>query len=644
MKRIIYLLFFLVVINYNNVHSQLIASIDSKIYGNYLFKPVKAGKSFKYKLKIKNISNQTQTFSINKHKSFYHYNWITIPYSYYEKSISAERTIIYDVIVKVPLGRIDGHNNNEGIYVNINNNLVLLPLPTDFLVDNTPPTNVTIKKKKVLYNSVTVDVSAFDELSNIFTSANNTSNFGKKGIERFNLELKTLSGKTVGTQRIDTTESWNNVWINGNMEGNTKHRIYVTATDLAGNTSSPIYTEFITPPSAPTNLSTSNVKYYDFILNWSESDGATSYEIYDVTKGSKKIATTSATNYHITGLKLGETRKYKVRAKSQYGTSNDSEILYVKTLNPHIVGASFICNEDTEVYQIEEFLEGTPVKWKISDGSSIEIVSGQNTPNVVIKAELFKKSDLILIPFAVGGKEEPILTAKITIGSEVISISKKIEIGSSPNFRIGVDGELPQDEGYLLLTGLLLDFVADKTDADGYPFSNYEWLVKAPAPPAGKNPQEDFVALGSSFRYMPLIPGDYKITLTATGKCGTYTSHFTKKFKGVYIPKPVVEIYPNPTNGSSYVNVHVPPVHYNPNFGDGVEDHFTNENPNEGNPSDEYGVQHSIRIYNNTGLVKSINAITQETYQLSVQGLPKGFYYVHVVMGSEIIRKQLIIK
>ncbi len=320
----------------------------------------------------------------------------------------------------------------------------------------------------------------------------------------------------------------------------------------------------------------------------------------------------------------------------------------VEKLYP-VFGASTICNQDTEEYSIENLPERATVHWEISAGSSVEIVSGQNTPNIVLKANLNEFSNSFLRRKY--NYFNPKLIAKITIDSETVSIPKQININPIPTFRVTIDGAPQEDMD--LFTGLLYDFAADETDADGYPYSNYEWLVKAPAPPYGQNPQEDFAAQGSSFRYMPLIPGDYQITLTATGRCDRVTRNYTKRFKGVYIPKHPVDIYPNPTNGSNYVTIHVPTYKMNElnlngrfnghNFIGGVQDHFTNTQAVTNVIVDPTGQRYRIKVFNNSRLVKVVNTI-QRRYQLSLQGIPTGFYYVHIIIGNQVIRKQLIIK
>lgn len=84
-------------------------------------------------------------------------------------------------------------------------------------------------------------------------------------------------------------------------------------------------------------------------LSWAKSNGASGYEIYSSTSKSgayKKIASTSSTSNKNTGLKLGATRYYKVRAyktvnsKKVYG--NFSSVVSGKTLSAHEPSSSWV--------------------------------------------------------------------------------------------------------------------------------------------------------------------------------------------------------------------------------------------------------------------------------------------------------------
>ncbi len=53
--------------------------------------------------------------------------------------------------------------------------------------------------------------------------------------------------------------------------------------------------------------------------------------------------------------------------------------------------------------------------------------------------------------------------------------------------------------------------------------------------------------------------------------------------------------------------------------------------------------KYKIQLWNSLGLVKEVVTDNQE-YRLSLHGIPAGFYYIHIIKGNQVIRKQLIIK
>ncbi|MCK9507978.1 MAG: T9SS type A sorting domain-containing protein [Pigmentiphaga sp.] len=52
---------------------------------------------------------------------------------------------------------------------------------------------------------------------------------------------------------------------------------------------------------------------------------------------------------------------------------------------------------------------------------------------------------------------------------------------------------------------------------------------------------------------------------------------------------------------------------------------------------------YEIQLWNSFGLVKQVTT-AQPKYQLSLLGIPAGFYYVHVIKDKMTYRKQLIVK
>jgi hypothetical protein len=111
---------------------------------------------------------------------------------------------------------------------------------------------------------------------------------------------------------------------------------------------------------------------------------------------------------------------------------------------------------------------------------------------------------------------------------------------------------------------------------------------------------------------------DYTITVIATNACGTTTTYY-------YVATGELEpfsIYPNPATDLLTVS-------YN-SATENKDDIENNKN------------MFTIQLWNETnGLVKSIES-NSSTKQISLRGLPKGMYSVHIVKENKTVRKQLI--
>ncbi len=112
---------------------------------------------------------------------------------------------------------------------------------------------------------------------------------------------------------------------------------------------------------------------------------------------------------------------------------------------------------------------------------------------------------------------------------------------------------------------------------------------------------------------------DYTITVSATNACGTTTTYY-------YVATGELEpfsIYPNPATDLLTVS-------------------YNSETENKGVVENNEN-KFTIQLWNETnGLVKSIES-NSSTKQISLRGLPKGMYSVHIVKENKTVRKQLIL-
>lgn len=94
-------------------------------------------------------------------------------------------------------------------------------------------------------------------------------------------------------------------------------------------------------PTAPTNLSASNITETSVQLNWNASTDNVGVSNYDVYRGTTRIATVTGTNYQVNGLNSNTSYNFTVVAKDAAGNeSNDSNTVNIKTLPPDTTAPS----------------------------------------------------------------------------------------------------------------------------------------------------------------------------------------------------------------------------------------------------------------------------------------------------------------
>lgn len=108
------------------------------------------------------------------------------------------------------------------------------------------------------------------------------------------------------------------------------------------------------PPTAPTNLTSSNITANGLSLNWTAATDNVGVTGYDVFKDNVFLATTTNTTYSVSGLNPSTTYNFKVRAKdAEANLSTFSNEINVTTLAGSGGGGS-----STELF-ISEYVEGS---------------------------------------------------------------------------------------------------------------------------------------------------------------------------------------------------------------------------------------------------------------------------------------------
>ncbi len=116
------------------------------------------------------------------------------------------------------------------------------------------------------------------------------------------------------------------------LTAGTAYSFSVKAKDAAGNESTSSNTVNVTTqqasdtqiPSAPANLTTSNVAQTTLSLSWTASTDNMGVTGYDVYRGTTRLATVTSTSYNVSGLAAGTSYSFSVKAKDAAGNESTS--------------------------------------------------------------------------------------------------------------------------------------------------------------------------------------------------------------------------------------------------------------------------------------------------------------------------------
>jgi len=138
-----------------------------------------------------------------------------------------------------------------------------------------------------------------------------------------------------GVQQGTTTST---TAIFSGLTCNTNYTLAVDAYDSAGNRSTKGIVMVATtscpdttPPSAPTNLTASNVTQSGATLGWIASTDNVGVSGYDLYRGGTKVATVTSTSFVQTGLACGTSYPFGVVARDAAGNSSTQASLQVST-------------------------------------------------------------------------------------------------------------------------------------------------------------------------------------------------------------------------------------------------------------------------------------------------------------------------
>jgi len=384
------------------------------------FKPLRKGASLQFQVNIKNNTSETCTVSIDKFYMNYLSSWITIEDNNKEILPQQEREFLLTLIIPPD---VDEGEHMLQLYFDItskdNNSYDFNSFPQVITIDNTPPIIPTFETSARSKTMRVYSISSYDDLSSSYDE-------GYKGITNYIVKVKDTNGSEIRQKTIGALS--NSHTFNG-LSPNTNYFVSVTATDLAGNTSTKEKGKS-TAPAKPTNLQFSNITYIDAFLSWNPSEGATGYNIFKVTdQGNEKIneSPISGNSYKIEGLDPNTAYDYNVIALSDAGKSDRSNNKSVTTIAlPTISGSNTMCT-GKYTYSVAPLIDGYTVSWsynyclkkRSSSGSSatfVKNITGQGELNANISAPNGRILELTQKRIWVG---KPALDGYISGGSSI---------------------------------------------------------------------------------------------------------------------------------------------------------------------------------------------------------------------------------
>jgi hypothetical protein len=386
--------------------------------------PLKAGASIQFQIKVKNNRTDTCTVSIDKNAMGFPGPWVTIDNN--SQVLYPQQSTNFLLTLAIPA------NTTEGEYImwlNFNGydktgfNHSFQYTAQTVTVDNSVP---LVPSFTVSPTSTTVYVSSwssYDAMSNTYTNYNSSS--GIFGIKSYTVALKKADNTPVGSP-VTKLATDNNYHTFSQLSANTGYKVSVTATDMAGNTSTKELATTTAP--APPTISSSAQSFCNITLNWTAPSGATSYKLYNVTLTPVLVTTTSNTSFVVSGLTSGTTYKFYVKAYNSSGLSSDvSNTLTISTLTvpvPSISGSSSICSSGTAI-SVTNLPTGCNLEW--SQGANLSLYS-TNGSTATFKAT---------------GNATSWIKATINSGCGIASATKTVDAGSPKPGTIYIEFDAP---------------------------------------------------------------------------------------------------------------------------------------------------------------------------------------------------------
>lgn len=288
---------------------------------------------------------------------------------------------------------------------------------------------------------------------------------------------------------------------------------------------------------------------------------------------------------------------------------------------PHryaIEGPSTVCDQATYVLKNKENLPpGATVQWSASN-SNLTLVSGQGTGTA-----MFRKTDdistigTIRANITINPATPPIVLKKeIWVNDKLLVNGEDIILKSRFNNPIPGNGsyyspyQISSNTVYTLIFPFISqDYTVEKvTISEGLPI----FFLDLDFPIVSKSVNSE----------------DYSVDIYYFGRCSKQQHTIYFRMNNVNLLSNL-SLFPNPATTTVSINLEEEKNEIT------TKTIQTINNTQTGN--------YQIQLWNSFGMVKQVTT-DQKNYQLDLHGIPKGFYYIHVIKDGKTHRKQLIVK
>jgi len=298
-----------------------------------------------------------------------------------------------------------------------------------------------------------------------------------------------------------------------------------------------------------------------------------------------------------------------VKHAKDYTPYTYSSLHYFKKNTATISGTMIICSQAT--YNINNLPTGATVTWNSSPVGFLQLVSGQGTSTAVFSRILNKNNNIISATISINGTTFTIYKFGIQTGTpysafEIYDAATDFEVTrvfiNKNYYFYGVENAIEDDE--------------------------YQWTITSPSP----YPVTTAID-GRQAYYTASKVGQHLVTLQYNGACG-WSDIYSEYVYFETSKKTLLTLSPNPA--TELVTLAV------------TENEATDSsilslsNTNQNTIETDYQGTYEIQLWNeNSGLVKTLNG-EQSKLQISLRGLPKGMYYVHLIIEGKTIQKKIL--